>query len=367
MNSWETAQNVDDLRRLAKAYLPKGFYQFIARGSEGEVALHHNRQALDAVKIKPRALVDVFQRSTQVQLFGQTLSMPLMIAPTGAAGLLRYQGEAQMARAAAAAGIPYTLAMATNTPLEVVRRHSSGQLWLQLYLSPRSEINRALLQKASKLGYDGLMLTVDTPVAPNREYNWRNGFSLPVTLNRRNALDLLGHPRWLLGVMGRYWLREGLPRFEPFERNTRAGWSTLQRLREDWAGPLVVKGIGCPEDAALAVQAGVDGLVLSNHGARNLDSSAAPITLLAQVAAEVAGRVPILMDGAITRGSDIFKALAMGASGVLIGRAALYGLAAGGEAGAARTLALLHEELDRCMGYAGARTVAEIDPSRINS
>ncbi|MBD1551491.1 alpha-hydroxy acid oxidase [Pseudomonas typographi] len=367
MKSVDTAQNINDLRKRAKRYLPKGLYEFIARGSENEVALQHNRYILDALKIKQQVLVDVSARSTETALFGQRLAMPLVIAPTGAAGLLRYRGEAQLARAATAAGIACTVAMASNTDLGIVRQEATGTLWLQVYLAPDPLANRALIERAQRLGYNGLVATVDTPVAPNREYNWHNGFNLPVTLNRRNAFDLATHPRWLLGVLGRYLLHEGFPRFEPIQRDERADWSAIQRVREYWRGPLIVKGIGSAEDARLAVQAGIDGLVLSNHGGRNLDSAASPLELLATVAASVEGRLPILLDSGVMRGSDVFKALALGASAVMVGRAPLYGLGAGGQAGALRALALLRQELDRCMAYAGVCNIAEIGAAQLHT
>ncbi|MBV6826520.1 alpha-hydroxy acid oxidase [Pseudomonas sp. PD9R] len=289
------------------------------------------------------------------------------MAPTGAAGLLWYHGEAALARAANVTGIPYCLAMSSITPLDVVRREARGQLWLQLYLSPDAESNRAMIERARHLHFDALIVTVDTVVSPNREYNWRNGFNLPIKVNRRNALDLVIHPRWTLGVIGRYLLNEQMPRMDPIKRDERAEWSAIKRIRDLWSGPLVIKGIGCTEDALAALQTGADAIVLSNHGARNLDSASSPLALLPEVARRVAGRLPIWVDSGFMRGSDIFKALASGASAVLIGRAALYGLAAGGEAGATRSLALLREELDRCMAYAGVRTIAEIGPQHLQS
>jgi isopentenyl diphosphate isomerase/L-lactate dehydrogenase-like FMN-dependent dehydrogenase len=380
MSRLDWAQNVDDLRTLAKQRLPRGLYEFVARGSEDEVGLAHNRTVLDSIKVKPRVLADVSQRSTATTLLGQPQRLPLIVGPTGAAGLLWYQGEAQLARAAADAGVPYILAMSSITPLEEVRRVCHGALWFQLYLSPEQATSDAMIDRAQAAGYDALVLTVDTVVSPNREYNSRNGFSVPVRLNRRNALDFACHPRWSLGVIGRYLAAGGMPRFEnypqgmrnsvagrqkkrwaPVKRDESADWTSIARIRERWAGPLIIKGIGCVEDALAAVEAGVDAIILSNHGARNLDSAVSPVQLLPQVVQAIAGRCPVWVDSGFLRGSDVFKALALGAQAVLVGRAPLYGLAAGGAPGALRSLQFFREELDRCMAYAGAVNATQID------
>lgn len=379
MSRLDWAQNIDDLRTLARQRLPRGLFEFVARGSEDEVGLAHNRTVLDSIKIKPRVLVDVSQRSIATTLLGQPQRMPLIVGPTGAAGLLWYQGESELARAAADAGVPYVLAMSSITPLEEVRRACNGALWFQLYLSPEQATSDAMVDRAQAAGYDALVLTVDTVVSPNREYNSRNGFSVPVRLNRRNALDFVSHPRWSLGVIARYLAAGGMPRFEnypqgmrnsvagrqkkrwaPVKRDESADWTSISRIRTRWSGPLIIKGIGCVEDALSAVQAGADAIVLSNHGARNLDSAASPVQLLPQVAYAVAGRCAIWVDSGFLRGSDVFKALALGAQAVLVGRATLYGLAAGGTAGAGRSLDFLREELDRCMAYAGVADACQI-------
>lgn len=366
MKSFNAAQNIDDMRLLARQRLPRGMYEFIARGSEDEIGLQHNRTVLDSIKIKPRVMVDVANRSVGTALLGRAQAMPIAVAPTGAAGLLWYHGESALARAASAMGIPYCLAMSSITPLETVRRDTDGNLWLQLYLSPDPEVNRAMIDRARHLQFDALIVTVDTVVSPNREYNWHNGFNLPIRVNRRNALDLATHPRWTLGVIGRYLLNRQMPRLEPIRRDESADWSAIQRVRDSWSGPLVIKRIGCIEDAMAALHTGADAIVLSNHGARNLDSAPSPMTLLPHVAQSLAGRLPIWVDSGFMRGSDVFKALAFGASAVLAGRAALYGLAAAGEVGALRSLALLREELDRCMAYAGVRNIAEIGPQHLH-
>lgn len=367
MKSVDAAQNIDDLRLLAKKRLPKGVYEFIARGSEDEMGLRHNRQVLDSIKIKPRVLTDVTGRSTACLLLGRSQAMPLAVAPTGAAGLLWYHGEAALARATGRMGIPCCVAMSSITPLAKVRRATDGELWLQLYLTADPEANRALIEQARQLRFDGLIVTVDTVVSPNREYNWRNGFNLPIRVNRRNALDLASHPAWTFGVIGRYLLDRQMPSLQPLQRDESAQWSAIQQIRDLWPGALVIKGIGCVEDGLAALQTGAEAIVLSNHGARNLDSACSPMQVLPHLARALAGRLPIWIDSGFMRGSDIFKALASGASAVLTGRATLYGLAAGGEAGVMRSLTLLREELDRCMAYAGVRNIAHIGAQHLQA
>jgi isopentenyl diphosphate isomerase/L-lactate dehydrogenase-like FMN-dependent dehydrogenase len=269
--------------------------------------------------------------------------------------------------------------MSSITPLEDVRKACHGALWFQLYLTPDAADSDAMIDRAQAAGFDALVLTVDTVVSPNREYNSRNGFSVPLRVNRRNALDFALHPRWTFGVIARYLATSGMPRFEnhpqgkrhslagrqdkrwaPVKRDESAGWESVARIRSRWAGPLVIKGIGCVEDALAAVQAGADAIVLSNHGARNLDSAASPVQLLPQVVKAVAGRCPVWVDSGFMRGSDVFKALALGAQAVLLGRATLFGLAAAGHAGGLRSLQFMREELDRCMAFAGVAEVGGV-------
>lgn len=379
MSRLDWAQNIDDLRSLARQRLPRGLFEFVARGSEDETALRHNRAVLDSIKVKPRVLVNVSQRNSSTTLLGRPQQLPLIVGPTGAAGMLWHQGEAELARAAADAGVPYVLAMSSITPLEDVRKACHGALWFQLYLTPDPADSDAMIDRAQAAGFDALVLTVDTVVSPNREYNSRNGFSVPLRINRRNALDFALHPRWTFGVIARYLATSGMPRFEnhpqgkrhslagrqdkrwaPVKRDESAGWESVARIRSRWAGPLVIKGIGCVEDALAAVQAGADAIVLSNHGARNLDSAASPVQLLPLVVKAVAGRCPVWVDSGVMRGSDVFKALALGAQAVLLGRATLFGLAAAGHAGGLRSLQFMREELDRCMAFAGVADVAAV-------
>ncbi|HXF67266.1 MAG TPA: alpha-hydroxy acid oxidase [Burkholderiales bacterium] len=375
----DRAYNIWDLRALARRRLPKGLFEFIDRGTEDEVALANNRAVFERIRFRPRTLVDVSGRSQQVALFGRTHEMPLAIAPTGTAGLLWYEGEIALARAARAAGVPFALATGSMTAMEKVAQEAGGTLWFQLYMWPDRSLSHKLVERARAAGYQALIVTVDGVVPGNREYNLRNGFTVPFSFTRRNVADVLAHPRWLLGVLARYLATTGMPRYENYPseikyrvtarpmgrsqmRNDSLNWDDLRALRRIWPGTLMVKGILHPRDAAAAAECGADAVIVSNHGGRNLDSAVSPIEVLPEVVDAVGHRITVLVDSGFRRGSDVVKALALGAKGVLIGRATLYGVAAGGEAGARRALALLREEIDRVMALIGARSVAELSP-----
>jgi (S)-mandelate dehydrogenase len=368
--------NIEDLRQAARRRLPRGLFEYVDRGSEDEVSLRANRAGFERIRLLPRVLGDVSGRSLETTLFGTTLSMPMAIAPMSPAGLCWHEGEMALARAAAAMGIPYTLPTESMTALERIAE-VGGRLWFQLYLWNRREYSYALIERVERAGYEALIATVDTCVAPNREYNSRNGFAMPIRPGLRAALDVLAHPGWMLGTLGRYVLSSGLPivanhpqayRYAIFREGPDDAtqicrsmtWDDIRTLRKKWPRTLMVKGILHPADARLAVDAGADAIVVSNHGARNFDSAIASIDALPAVVAAVGGKVPVLLDSGIRRGSDVLKALALGANAVLVGRAALYGIGAAGEAGARHALGLLEAELDKTMAYAGCREVAAI-------
>jgi (S)-mandelate dehydrogenase len=382
--SGRQAYNLDDLRTLARRRLPRGVFEFVDRGVEDEVALRENRDAFARLRVRPRVLRDVTGRSAATSLFGRTMPMPVAVAPTGAAGLVWFQGELALARAAAAAGVPFTVATNAMTSMEVIARQAGGRLWFQLNMFADRSVSHAMVARAQALGFEALVLTADCSVVPNREYNARNGFALPFKVSARGALDMLAHPRWLAGVMGRYLASGGLPRFEnhPPELRTRvtqfstaasAGrcedltWDDVRRLRELWPGRLIVKGILHPADALLAAELGVDAIVVSNHGGRTVDSALAPIDALPAVARAVDGRLVLLMDGGVRRGSDVLKARALGAQAVLIGRPTLYGTALRGEAGAAQALGLLRTEIERELGLTGYRGIDDVGPELLES
>jgi len=370
--------NIDDLRLAAKCRLPRGLFEYVDRGSEGEVSLRENRAGFDRIRMRPRVLEDVSGRTLETTLFGKVQSMPMAIAPMSPAGLLWHEGELALARAAAASGIPYTLPTESMTVLERIASEAGGRLWFQLYLWENRDYSYALLERVERAGFEALIVTVDTNVAPNREYNARNGFAMPIRPSLRAGLDMLCHPRWLLRVMACYVLASGMPLVanhpeayrhaifrDPPDNATRINstmtWEDIRVLRRKWPRTLMVKGILRADDAVKAVDAGADAVVVSNHGARNFDSAVASIDALPAIADAIGHRATILLDSGVRRGSDVAKALALGAKAVLVGRPALYGIATAGEAGARHALALLRAELDKVMAYAGCRDVGGID------
>jgi (S)-mandelate dehydrogenase len=373
----KTALNIFDLRELARRRLPRGVFDFIDRGGEDDVAIRNNRAALERIKLRPRVLVDVSKRSQSVTLFGHQQSMPVVIAPTGPAGLMWYRGEVELARAAAKAGIPFTLASPATTAMEEVVADGGGRQWFQLYMWKDRDLSYRILERAKTAGFDALVVTVDSIVAPNREFHARNGFTIPFTFNLRNIADLIGHPHWLFGVAGQYWMHGGLPQPRNFtvaqdaplpvrrlgqsiDKNESLTWDDIRILREKWPRTLIVKGIMHPQDAVAAADCGADGIVVSNHGGICCDSAMAPIDALPAIAAAVGSRLTVLIDSGFRRGSDILKALALGAKAVLTGRATLYGTAAAGEAGASRALEILREEIHRTLAVVGCAGVADL-------
>jgi isopentenyl diphosphate isomerase/L-lactate dehydrogenase-like FMN-dependent dehydrogenase len=373
------AYNISDLRDMALRRVPRGLFEFVDRGTEDEVSLRNNRAVFERIKFKPRTLVDVSKRSQEITLFGHTQKMPICVAPTGTAGLMWHEGEIALARAAKAAGIPFCLATGSMTAMERVAAEAGGRLWFQLYMWPDKSMSHKLVERARAAGFEGLVVTVDGAVSPNREYNLRNGFTIPFTFTRKNITDVLMHPRWLFGVLARYVFTTGMPRYENYPseikykvtaapmgrsqmKNDSLNWEDLKVLRRMWPGTLMVKGIAHPQDALLAAECGADGVIVSNHGGRNLDGSMAPLEALPEVVDAVGKRTTVIVDSGFRRGSDVVKALALGAQAVLIGRATLYGVAAGGEAGAARALELLREEISRVMALLGVRSVDELGP-----
>jgi L-lactate dehydrogenase (cytochrome)/(S)-mandelate dehydrogenase len=384
MGSVAKAYNIFDLRKMALERVPKGLFEFVDRGTEDEVALRNNRAVFERIRLKPRNLVDVSKRSQEVTLFGKKHKMPIVIAPTGTAGLMWYEGEIALARAAAAAGIPFTLATGSMTAMEKVAEQAGGTLWFQLYMWPDRSLSHKLVERARAAGYEALVVTVDGVVPGNREYNLRNGFTIPFTFTRGNITDVLLHPRWLFGVLVRYLLTTGMPRYQNYPtdikyritagpmgrssmRNDSLNWDDLRALRKLWPHRLMVKGLLHPQDAVMAADCGADGVIVSNHGGRNLDTVISPIEALPEVADAVGKRVTVLVDSGFRRGTDVAKALAMGAQAVMIGRSTLYGVAAGGEAGARRAIDLFRGEIDRVIALLGCTGVAELSTEHLHA
>ncbi|GAA5232862.1 alpha-hydroxy-acid oxidizing protein [Verticiella sediminum] len=368
-----SALSIADLRRLAQRRLPRMVFDYLDGGAEDEVSLRANRAAFEALRLQPRLLRDASVRDPRVNLFGREWAMPVAVAPVGLAGVFWPQGDLHTARAAGRAGVPFILSTASSVSLEDVARGAPDtELWFQLYVISR-RIADALVERALAAGYRTLVLTIDVPVSGYRERDLRNGFAQPFRVTPRTVLDVARHPGWLWRMA-----RHGSPQLanlatvDAADAESQAAllkrqmdasfdWHALARLRERWPHRLLVKGVLHPDDARDAFALGVDGLVLSNHGGRQLDGALGALDLLPRVAALAGGR-PVLVDGGVRRGVDVLRALALGASGVLLGRAVQYGLAAGGEAGAGRALALLREELDRAMALCALRQISEIGP-----
>jgi isopentenyl diphosphate isomerase/L-lactate dehydrogenase-like FMN-dependent dehydrogenase len=372
------AYDIADLRELARRRLPKGVFEFMDRGNGDEVALANNRAAFERIKLVPRALVDTSRRSQEITLFGNRHRMPIAIAPTGSAGLNWFEGEIAIARAAAAAGIPFTLATGSMTAMEKVAEQAGGTLWFQIYMWPDRSLSHGLIERARAAGFQALVVTVDTPVPPGREYNLRNGMTVPFRFTRRNVTDVMLHPRWLATVLARYLVTTGMPRYEnypaqmkqritalPMGRSMTVSdsltWEDLKAIRGIWPHRLIVKGILRAQDAVLAAEHGADGVIVSNHGGRALDSTMAPIEVLPSVLDAAGKRLTVMVDSGFRRGADVVKALALGAAAVLIGRAPLYGTAVAGEAGAARAIEIYRDEIDRVLGLIGCPGVAALN------
>ena len=368
----EQALSIADLRTLARRRLPRSVFDFIDGGAEEESTLADNRAALRRVRVLPRVLNDVSAPDLSTDIVGTPASAPIVIAPMGSCMLGWPQADIAIARAAASLGIPYTLSTMSTTSIERLADAVQGTLWFQLYVLKDHSFNDQLVERARAAGYQTLVVTVDLPAGGKRERDLRNGIQVPLKLDWRHLLASVTHPHWSWQM-----LRGGLPDFENvrgYMGQESAGltiaarvgqsldaaysWQDLARLRERWPGKLLVKGVEHPADADRLVSLGVDGLWVSNHGGRQLDGAVASADALPLVAQAVAGRVPLLLDSGVRRGVDILKARALGAQAVAVGRAALWGACAGGEAGARRALSILIDELRLAMKLAGTPDLA---------
>jgi isopentenyl diphosphate isomerase/L-lactate dehydrogenase-like FMN-dependent dehydrogenase len=373
------AYSIFDLREIARKRVPRGPFEFVDRGTEEEVSLRNNREVFDRIRFKTRTFVDVSKRTQETEIFGVKHKMPLVIAPTGTAGLMWYEGEIALAKAARAAGIPFTLATGSMTAMERVADEAGGELWFQLYLWPDRTMSHELVERAKAAGYKALVVTVDGVSAGNREYNIRNGFTLPFTYSPVALADMIMHPRWLFGVLFKYLATTGMPMYQNYPERAKAKmtagpmgrsslrtdaikWDDLDALRKIWPHKLIVKGILNAEDAAEAVNHGADGIDVSNHGGRNLDGIISPIEVLPEIVDAVGKRATVFCDSGFRRGSDVVKALCLGAQAVMVGRATLYGVAAGGEAGASRALQIFRDEIHRNIALLGVNDLSQLGP-----
>jgi isopentenyl diphosphate isomerase/L-lactate dehydrogenase-like FMN-dependent dehydrogenase len=372
-----SAYNIEDLHRLARTRLPRVAYDYLERGAEDDVTMKENRAVLERIKLRPRVLVDVSKRNQRVTVFGKTYDAPIGVAPTGVAGLYCFDADVALARAAAAANVPFVLSTASFVALEHVAGRAGGTQWFQLYMSKDHAAAKRLVDRACAAGYEALVMTGDVPVIGNREFNLRNGWSIPFRLSSRNVVDGLMHPRWLVNVFLRTLADSGVPRFQNVDENVggrivsanlqsfrarrdAVDWSDGEWLRSIWPRKLFVKGILTAHDARRALACGADGVFVSNHGGRQLDGTLTPIDELPQIADAVGGRMKIMVDSGFRRGSDIVKALALGADMAFVGRAPLYGAAVAGEAGARHALDILKSEVDRVMALIGCNSIDEL-------
>lgn len=371
------ALSIEELRGIARRRVPHFAFEYVECGAEDELTLRWNRAAFESIRFLPATLVDTTGRHTRTPLFGRECSAPLIIAPTAMNGMQCRRGDVALGRAAAAAGIPFCLSTFSNARLETLATDAGGRLWMQLYVLGERAIARDLVGRAEEAGYEALVLTTDANVFGFREWDKRN-YRAPARLTARNFVDAARHPRWLFDIA----FPGGFPRFEnvleflPAEaRSARAGvaylprllvpdvtWADVEWLRRTWPRKLLVKGILNVADARRAVELGCDGIVLSNHGGRQLDGCISPLEALPEIVAAVGDRCTIMVDSGFRRGTDVVKAIALGAQSVMIGAATLYGLAAGGEAGARHAIDILSREIDRVLGQLGCNSLEELGP-----
>jgi (S)-mandelate dehydrogenase len=369
------ARSIADLREQARRRLPRGVFDFMDGAAEDEVTLRENRAAFERIRFLPKVLVDVAKPDTSIDLLGRRSLLPFAIGPTGAAGFLWPRGDLAIAAAAHKAGIPFALSTSASVSIEDMAKSATGPLWFQCYIFKQRDFTDALIARALAADYEALIITVDFAVGGNRERDFRNDFAVPFRYTPRNFTDFALHPRWATTM-----LRWGAPRLENlrgFVASTTAAaaassvgrnydasftWDDLARIRDCWPRKLIVKGIVRPDDAERLAAMGCDAIGVSNHGGRQLDGTVATLDALPGVARAVSGRAAVFVDGGVRRGSDIVKALALGADAVLIGRATLYGVAAAGQHGAAHALSILRAEFERCMQLCGATRISEIGP-----
>ena len=370
------AYTIEDLRRQARRRLPRAVFDFIDGGAEEESTLRDNCAAFARIRLAPKMLVDVSRIDTSTTILGGPSKLPLAIAPTGAVGFGWRGGDVAIAKAAAAVGIPYSLSMSATASIEQVAREAPGRLWFQAYFLRQRDYTLGLIERARAAGYEALIVTADVPVGGKRERDHRNNFTVPFKYTARNVLDFASRPAWSLSM-----LFNGVPVLENLRglapettsatalassvaRNNDAtlDWEVLKQVRDRWPGKMMVKGILRPDDAERAIAVGCEGVIVSNHGGRQLDGAPAPVDALPAIVRAVGGKASVLMDGGVRRGADAVKALARGAEAVMTGRATLFGVCAAGDAGARRALDILADELVRTMQLCGICRISDIGP-----
>ena len=371
------ALNIADLRAVARRRVPHFVFEYVEGGAEDEASLRCNRTSFEALRLIPQTLVDTSSRHLRTEILGRPAAAPLIIGPTGLNGMLHADGDIGLARAAAHLGIPFTLSTMSTTRLEDVAKQAGGRLWMQLYVMKNRAVAEDIMTRAAAAGYEALVFTTDANVFGSREWD-RRSYQAPGKPTLRARLDALRHPGWLRSVI----MANGIPRFRNLEGFLPPGaasavggstiipklfeasitWDDITWIRRFWPRKLLIKGVLSVPDAERAAALGCDGIVLTNHGGRQLDSCVAPIDVLPEIAAAVGKRLSIIIDGGFRRGTDVIKALSLGANAAMTGRATLYGLAANGERGVERALEILTTEMERSMGQLGVNSVADLGP-----
>ena len=365
--------NIADLRAGARRHLPQMVFDFIDGGATDEITLRANRDDFDKLTLNPRTLTDVGQRDLSTSLFGKRLALPLLLSPTGLSGLAYPKGELHAARAAKDAGIVYTLSTNASSSIEEVAAEIREPFWFQLYLMNDKALSQALLERAKAAGCSAVVMTTDLQSHGRRERDVRNGFTVPPRITLRNAADMLSHPGWLWRMatgpritFANFPVQAGEGFVQLAKRTSTAldatqTWEKIAWVRAVSKLPVLVKGILDPDDARLAVEHGVAGVIVSNHGGRQLDGAPSAIAALPAVARAVGGRVPVILDGGVRRGTDLVRARALGATVCMMGRPFLYGLAALGPQGAARAIEIIRDELDNALALLGVASFDAID------
>lgn len=368
------AVTVADLRLMARRKLPRAVFDFIDGAADDERTLRANMADFDAIQLKQRVLTNVGVTRLDTAILGSPAAVPLMIGPTGLANMTWPHADRILASEAAAAGIPFVLSTSSGSTMEEVAGTGPGRRWFQLYVFKDRTITEDLIRRAQAASYEALVITVDVPVVGKRRRDVRNGFTIPLTLTPSSILDFALHPRWCLDI----W-RHGVPTMRNFadalagtgasshaalmnsQLDPTVTWEILPWLRGRWKGPILIKGILSLEDATDAVAQGADGIIISNHGGRQLDGVPSSIKALEQIGPKLGLQIPLFLDGGVRRGSDIVKAVALGAQAVLIGRPTLYAAAAGGAEGVRRCLQILFEDMHRTLAQIGRSSMSDVD------
>ncbi|MEK9718075.1 MAG: alpha-hydroxy acid oxidase [Candidatus Puniceispirillum sp.] len=368
---------IEDLRKLAERRVPRMFYDYADSGSWTETTYRANESDLAKIKFRQRVALDVSSRSTAMTMLGQKVPMPVALAPTGLTGMQHADGEILAARAAAEFGVPFTLSTMSICSIEDVAENSPAPFWFQLYVMRDRDFIRRLIERARAANCSALMVTLDLQLMGQRHKDVRNGLSAPPKPTLRNILNLMQKPAWCLGMLGTKRRQFGnivghvkgvkdmssLSDWTVSQFDPSLSWDDVAAIRKQWGGKMIIKGILDVEDAKAAVKVGADAIVVSNHGGRQLDGAMSSIEALPAIVDAVGDKTEIWMDSGIRSGQDVLRAIALGARGTLIGRAFLYGLGAGGQAGVRQALDIIHKELDLTLGLCGQSDLAKVDSS----